>query len=361
MNCSPAPASSGGNGLLTEVRRRAMATDFVVLLPRSAATAASRASVDLAVEALDAVEAWEQRLSVYDPASEISALNRQAADAPVHVSQPTWEVLTLAASLAAETAGAFDVTAGPLVDAWGFLRRAGRKPTEAEIAAALQRVGWQKLQFDPGSRTVRFTVPGMQINLGAIGKGYALDQVADALREAGVEHFLIHGGQSSVLAQGDADPEESPGRGWRIGVTHPKHPRRRLGGIGLRDQALATSGPGKQFFHHRGKRYGHVIDPRTGWPAGDLEALTVVTASAARADALATGWFVAGREAALAASEGEDATGVLAVQATERQAGVRVEVAGLPPEAWAAEAATRPAESTQPAENTARPDARRAP
>ena len=127
----------------------------------------------------------------------------------------------------------------------------------------------------------------------AIGKGDALDRIAARLQADGISDFLLHGGSSSVVAVGDQ--EEGSGLGWAVGIAHPTKPKRRLGGIWLRNRALATSGSGKQFFHHRGRRYGHVIDPRTGYPAGDLMSLTVIMESAADADACATGFFVAGQ------------------------------------------------------------------
>ncbi len=197
-----------------------------------------------------------------------------------------------------------------------FTRRSGRKPSTAEIIAALTKVGHQHLLLSKTDQTIQFGKPGMSINLGAIGKGEALDRVADQLRQHGIGDFLIHGGNSSVIAAGDQYPRNDQDRdprndqdrdprydqdrqlprGWQVGIAHPTKPQRRLGGIWLRDGALATSGSGKQFFHHRGQRYGHVIDPRTGYPAGDLLSLTVTMESAADADACATGLFVMGSE-----------------------------------------------------------------
>ncbi|MEX0824677.1 MAG: FAD:protein FMN transferase [Pirellulaceae bacterium] len=318
-----------------------MATDFVVLLPEHALARDGRGAVEVAVEALESVEQLEQRFSVYLPDSEVSRLNRLGAIEPVRLSSETFEVLVLAQEIARQTDGAFDVTAGPLVECWGFTKRTGRKPSAEAIDEALQRVGWRKLELDQKHSTARFAVPGMQINLGGIGKGFAIDCVAKRLRQNDVHDFVIHGGNSSVLASGHSEADDEANRGWLIGVTHPKHPRRRLGGIWLKDQALGTSGPGKQFFHHRGKRYGHVIDPRSGWPAGDLEALTVIAESAADADALATGWFVAGKAVALPAAAADPALAVVAVEATDRQAGVRVEVANLDEGRWVPEQAGR--------------------
>lgn len=280
-----ADRSSEPPPVLTQVTRRAMATEFQIILPDRWAHA-----VELAWETLEQLESIEQSLTIYRSDSELSQVNQSAAVKPVALAQPTFDLLQRAVNWSQRTAGAFDVTAGPLVEAWGFTTRSGRKPTSAEVETALEKVGYQNLVLDVGSRSVKFAKPGMSINLGAIGKGDALDRMAAVLRNQGITDFLIHGGNSSVIAAGD----QSPGTdlGWAVGVAHPTKPKRRLAGIWLRDQALATSGSGKQFFHHRGKRFGHVIDPRTGYPAGQLLSLTVLMDSAADADACATGLFV---------------------------------------------------------------------
>lgn len=273
--------------LLTHVTRRAMATEFVVMLPPTHCDA-----VEVAVAALEKLDAIEQALTIYRPDSEISRVNHLAAQQPVTVSEPTFRLLKKAIRWSELTGGAFDVTAGPLVEAWGFTARSGKKPSDNVIEQARQRVGYRHISLDENDRSVRFEVADMSINLGAIGKGDALDQVASELRQHGVNDFLIHGGNSSIIASGDQTPESE--QGWPVGIAHPTKPKRRIAGLWLRDQALATSGSGKQFFHHRGKRYGHVIDPRTGYPAGDLLSLTVILPSAADADACATGLFVEG-------------------------------------------------------------------
>jgi thiamine biosynthesis lipoprotein len=166
----------------------------------------------------------------------------------------------------------------------------------------------------------------MSINLGAIGKGDALDQIANALQEGGLHDFLIHGGNSSILAAGDQ--VAGSGEGWSVGLAHPTKPKRRLAGLRLRNQALATSGSGRQFFHHRGRRYGHVIDPRTGNPAGDLSALTVLMDSAADADACATGLFVAGSKVIRNLMPCPWLTGLVMMQDGDRQDSIRVESFG---------------------------------
>lgn len=276
---------------LTEVSHRAMACDFVVLLPEW-----QKQHLDPVVDALESLDAIEQRLTIYDESSEISRVNARAATAPQAVSASTFELIRRAIWLSEQTDGAFDITAGPLVRLWGFLQRAGQKPTREEIRQTLERVGADKLILDESKSSVSFSIPRMEINLGAIGKGFAIDRLASKLREIGLTDFLIHGGQSSVLASGSGQDDRP---GWLVGLAHPTKPSRRVGGLWLCDQALATSGSGKQFFHHRGKRYGHVLDPTTGQPAGDLLSLTLVAESAADADALATGLFVMGEAKAI--------------------------------------------------------------
>lgn len=265
-----------------------MATDFELLMHRDA----EPQQIDEAVRAFDSLEAIEAELTVYNPNSTISRVNRTPSGMPTKVSALVFDILKRATLLSEMTEGAFDVTAGPLVDTWGFTTRSGKRPTEHDIALAIQSVGWQNLRMDDQQQTITFEKEGMRINLGAIGKGYALDRIAARLRATGISDFLLHGGNSSILASGNAD--RSNPDGWIIGLAHPTRHGARIGGIRLRDQALATSGSGKQFFHFQGKRYGHVIDPRTGLPTGDSLSLTVLAPDATSADAVATGLFVLG-------------------------------------------------------------------
>ncbi len=306
---------------LHEVRLPAMATEFVILLPANCGH-----QLDAALNCLALATQIEGRLSVYRPESDVSRLNA-AGGQPCHVHADLLEVLQLAAGLSQQTAGAFDVTAGPLIDAWGFTNRSGRKPTAEEIQQARQSVGWQHVQIDASAGTVTLQQPQMRVTLGAIGKGFAIDKIAAELERQGIHNFLIHGGHSTILARGATDPNGDPESGWRLGLQHPGNPRQRLGEIRLSNAAMSTSGPGKQFFHHRGKRYGHVIDPRSGWPAGDLESLTVLTASATESDALATGLFVCGEQAARRFADAAE-TPLYAVKAKQRQGEVEVLLAG---------------------------------
>ncbi|MCA9141018.1 MAG: FAD:protein FMN transferase [Planctomycetales bacterium] len=276
--------------MLTTLSHRSMAAEFSVILAESDAHL-----VEPALEALELLDQIEADLTVYRAESEISRINATGDKNPVVVSQSTFELLKRSLRWSEITDGAFDVTAGPLVRAWGFTQRRGRKPTAAEIQDALEKVGFSHVTLVEKDCAVSLGVPGMEINLGAIGKGFALDELAGGLSQRGLKNFLIHGGYSSVIAKGDQIP--GSGQGWAVGISHPTKPNHRLAGIRLVNQALSTSGSGKQFFHYRGRRYGHVIDPRSGYPAGDLLSLTAVADNATDAEACSTAYFVCGTAA----------------------------------------------------------------
>lgn len=269
---------------LVRVSRRAMATTFEVAIPYGTPHA-----VDAAEAALDLIDELEDQLTVYRDTSEVSRLN--AAGAAV-VEPGLFDLLQTCAALTSETAGAFDPACGAVIKCWGFYQREGRIPSEAGLTAAMHRCGFRHVILDSATRGVKFNRPGLELNLGAIGKGYALDRAADLLRsEWGIRSALLHGGGSSVLAVG-VPPTDI--RGWRVAVRHPADDTRTLGSVYLTDQALGTSAATYQFFEYNGKRYGHVLDPRTGRPADGALSASCVAGSAAAADALSTAFFVAG-------------------------------------------------------------------
>jgi thiamine biosynthesis lipoprotein len=277
---------------LIQFARRAMACQFELFLRGDA----SAEEAELVIAALDLVDELEGQLTVYRDTSEISQLNRTAGLRPVTVEGRLFRLLQRAKEIHADTKGAFDITAGPLARAWGFFRREGRLPEEHELNEALRLVGSHRLYLDARRNEVTLERQRMEINLGGIGKGYALDRAGQLLQSAGVDQFLLHGGQSSVLAVGNRHVDEPSESGWSVGVRHPLRPDKRLVEIRVRDRGLGTSGTAKQFFHHRGKRYGHILDPRTGWPVEGLLSATAITASAADADALSTAFHVMGLE-----------------------------------------------------------------
>lgn len=280
---------------LLQIGRPAMACDFDIFMNAGQHAGGTEA----ALAALDLVDQLEAQMTVYRETSEVIEINRHALLHAVPVERQLFQLLCLAATIHRETHGAFDITSGPLSKAWGFFRRAGRFPSPDEIAAALARVGSEWIQLDSQQETVRFEKPGLEMNLNAIGKGYALDRASTLLIESDIANFLIHGGQSSILARGSRATDDSIESGWLVSLPHPLRPERRLAELRLLDRALGTSGSGNQFFHFQGKRYGHVIDPRTGYPADQVLSVTVLAPNAATADALATAFFVMGVEESL--------------------------------------------------------------
>lgn len=279
---------------LLHVGRSIMACEFEIMLNAGEHPDGPEA----ALRALDCAEALEAQLTVYRDSSEVSRLNALAAERPVVVERGLFELLSLAVELGRETDEAFDVTSGPLSKVWGFYRRAGRVPGDEELQAALERVGQRHLELDAERQTLHFRRRDVEINLGAIGKGYALDRCADTLWQSGVTNFLVHGGTSSILGRGTRAGLPTDQTGWTVALRHPLRPEQRLAEIRLRDRALGTSGSGSQFFFHQGRRYGHILDPRTGRPADVVLSSTVLAPTAALADALATAFFVLGLEGA---------------------------------------------------------------
>jgi FAD:protein FMN transferase len=278
---------SASNNAHLYVSRRAMACEFAIQYH-----AADSGRADAALSALDLVAELEDQLSIYRDHTAVSEINRSAADSAVDVEPRLFSLLEICAWLHETTAGAFDITSGPLSRVWGFHRREGRLPAPDEIAAALELVGFANVLLDADHRTIQFAKAGVEINFNAVGKGYALDRVAELLAERELNDYLCHGGRSSVLARGQ-DRGNGVG-GWAIGVPHPHRLDEHVGQIILRDEALGTSGAGAQFFEADGRRFGHLIDPRTGWPTSGVYTATAIAATAAEADALATAFYIDG-------------------------------------------------------------------
>lgn len=279
---------------LLRVSRRAMVCEFQAVLNAGQYEHGTEA----ALSALDLVETLEEQLSFFRPSSEISRINRTAFAKPVEVEPRLFGVLQMALRIYQETDGAYDITATPFWEVWGFSRRAGRLPTDDELADARQYVGGNLVELDPERRTVHLKELGVRLSLGSIGKGYTLDRCAELMQEAGIGDYLFHGGQSSVLARGTRAGTPIPSGqevgGWSVAIPHPLRPEQQLAEIQLRNRALGTSGTGVQFFRHKGRRYGHILDPRTGWPVEGVLLATVLAPTAALADALSTAFFVMG-------------------------------------------------------------------
>jgi len=267
---------------LTMIRviRRAMGCEFELLLCGED----RRHLLAAAEEAFEEVHRLEEQLSVFRPDSEISYINALAVKEWVRVEPRLYGLLQTAACLSAETEGAFDITAGRLIDLWS---------SSESIPADIPKTTGE-IVFDPDENAVRFSNPDMKLNLGAIGKGYAAQQIAELLVDRGVENALISAGASTVYALGSPPDEDA----WAVGIRSPVNQCERITSVLLRNQALSTSGSHERFVEIDGRRYSHLIDPRTGRPAEGLLLASVIASDPVEGEALSTAFFIFGLEKA---------------------------------------------------------------
>jgi len=244
----------------------------------------------------DEIDRIEATFSRFRPSSEISRINRYAARGPIVTDPEVFQVLSAAHTLSAATGGAFDITVGRLTRVWGFAEGQRQLPPAVELVAAQESVGWHNLELDATWRTVCFTRPGMELDLGAIAKGYAVDCAAAMLRRVGVTAWIDAG--SSSIAATDA----GPGDGWQVSVAHPVDPSQSICEVLLGGRALSTSGVREQSFEVNGRIYSHLIDTATGnTPATTRQQVlqvTVLAPDSLLADALSTALFLLGPDRA---------------------------------------------------------------
>ena len=267
-----------------EFVRPAMGTEFrIVLYAEAENSAAAHAAADAAFERIDELEST---LSDYDPESELSRLARASGTGTwVPVSDDLWLVIQLSQTWAVRTQGAFDITIGPVTRLWRWANRRGRTMPPGRVAQAMESVGYQKLEMDPTTRSVRLTVTGMRLDAGGIGKGYAADEALALLRSHGFTRSLVDAGGD--LRVGDAPPDR---QGWEVAV--PELDERRYPSLAktqLRNTAVATSG---DTYRHTtddaGVRRSHILDPRRGHSSSSERLVTVFAPTAAIADLLAS-------------------------------------------------------------------------
>ena len=248
-----------------------------------------QAAVDLAFEE---VKRLDDLLSNYKPRSEWSKVNREAAQGAVRVSPELFHLVEACLRYSQASDGAFDITVGPLVRTWGFFKGTGRLPHRAEIRTALSKVGARNVMLDREAMTIRFAQPGVEIDPGGIGKGYAVDRIAAILRERGIKSALVSAGGSSMYGLGTPPNED---RGWSVKIRHPKRPGESVGEVFLRDRSMATSGTSEKFFVSGGKLYSHIFDPRSGYPAVGMLSVSVLAEQAIDSEAWTKPMFILGR------------------------------------------------------------------
>ena len=270
-----------------------MGTSYTVKIVVEDLDDEQRAALQQLIQAkLDEVNS---KMSHYLGDSELSLLNQWQSVEPFSVSQETFEVLDHAAEVSRLTRGAFDITVGPLVDAWGFgpPGRPTKPPDQQVLDHLLETTGWDLLELLPDVPAVRKAVPQLTMDLSAIAKGYGVDQVAEALESEDIQHFMVEvGGEIRTLG---SNPNGNP---WRIAIEKPDPSRRELQiVIPLSNLSLATSGDYRNYYEEDGQRISHTIDPRDGWPVRhSVASVSVIHRECVRADAFATALLVLGPE-----------------------------------------------------------------
>jgi FAD:protein FMN transferase len=243
-------------------------------------------------EAFDEVDRIDRLMSNYKQESPLSRINREAADHPVNVDPELFDFIVSAMQYNRDSDGAFDITVGPLMKAWGFFRGDGRLPRDEELAAARGHVGRAHVILDRVSRTIAFDDRGVELDLGGIAKGYAVDRVVRLLRDRDVTAALVSSGGSTVYGFG-----APPGRdAWDIQIQDPLDARKTALTVTLKDRALSVAGSSEKFFEAGGVRYSHIMDPRTGRPVQGVLTVAVVASSGTAGDALDDALFVLGPE-----------------------------------------------------------------
>ena len=261
--------------------------------------------------AFDEVKRLEGLLSRFLKDSVISQINREAHQSPVWVDREIFCLLELGLGIARGSQGAFDITTAPLCDLWREAEKRGKAPSESEVRGSLSRTGYQFLKLDPGRSTVSFLRSGMGLDLGAIGKGYILDCAARFLKDRGIETGFLNAGGNIVSWNPD---------GSRIGVRDPLDGDKILSTLFLKNEAVATSANDERFFQIEERTYGHILDPRTGWPVkGNLLSVSVIAESAVMADALSTAVFVLGENRGISVAKALGARDILLHKSNEIQ------------------------------------------
>jgi thiamine biosynthesis lipoprotein len=287
-----------------------MGTMFKIILYAPSEAEAGRA----AKAAFERIVVLDGMMSDYRPTSELMQLCQKAGGASVHVSEPLFYVLARAQEVSRLSGGAFDVTVGPVVRLWRRARKTEQLPDPQKLARARALVGYQNIRLDEKNRTVQLLKPGMQVDLGGIAKGYSADEALRVLEEYGVARALVAAGGDIAVSGPPPDAE-----GWKIGIAPLEDPNAKPSRyLLLHDAAVSTSGDAEQYVEINGKRYSHIVDPRTGMGLVGRESVTVVAQHGIMADSLTKVVSVLGPVRGLAILESLDGVAALVVRKTDQ-------------------------------------------
>lgn len=251
--------------------------------------AARQAAIDAVIAEMHRIDAL---MSTYKPESELSLVNREAADRPVKVAPELARLVARALGFSGMSGGAFDITYASVGYLYDY--RARKHPTEAQIAAALPAIDWRHVVVDLDASTIRFLRPGVRIDLGGIAKGHAVDSCIALLQARGIRHATVTaGGDSRILG-------DRRGRPWIVGIRHPDDRERVIARIPLEDAAISTSGDYERFFDEDGVRYHHIIDPATGKSPHGVRSVTIIAPESTLAEGLTKSVFIMGPERGMA-------------------------------------------------------------
>ncbi len=242
-------------------------------------------------QAFEEIERIENLLSIYKNNSEISKINMKSGFSAVKVSADTINILDKSIEISEITDGAFDITIGPLMDIWGFRDGNKRKPSDKDIIEKKKLIGYKNINIDHSQSSVRLSFHGMQLDLGAIAVGFAVDKAIEKLKSIGIKDALINAG-GEIYALGTPNGKRS----WRVGIQHPRRNNELIGVLELKDKAISTSGDYENYFEVNDKRYHHILSPYTGKPVEGVMSVTVVSDKTVIADALSTAIFPMGAQ-----------------------------------------------------------------
>ena len=271
-------------------------------------TSDSSAVADPALASLLVFHHVDSLMSNWTQTSEVARINREAGKGAITIDPEVAAVIARSLEVSQATHGAEDITVEPLVRLWGFLGGTPRLPKSEEIKSVLPRIGYQNIHLDAKTPTIALS-RDVRVDLGGIAKGYAVDGAAAVLRKAGISNALVDL-TGNMMAIGSAPGHE----GWVVGVRNPASQDAHFLRVHLHDEAISTSGNYEQFIDENGKRYSHIMDPRTGWPAQGVSSVTVVAKDALTCDAWDTGLFVLGSEKARQLAKARDDIAIIVIE-----------------------------------------------